>query len=310
MPELPEVETVRRGLAPLLEGAMLAEVRLNRADLRFPFPERFVERLRRRRIEALERRAKYLLARLEGGLVLLTHLGMTGRFIIEPPEGEAAMPGAFAHEAGRHPQHDHVIFRLDSGAAIRFNDARRFGYMTLIEADELDNHPLLAGLGVEPTGAEFTAAYLAKRAKGRAAPLKSFLLDQRVVAGLGNIYVCEALYRARLHPMRAAGCLAERPTRADGAANRLVAAIRAVLCEAIAAGGSSLRDYRQANGDLGYFQHSFAVYGREGEPCQTPSCGGIIQRVVQCGRSSFYCPRCQRRTARAPASTNRHRRDT
>ncbi len=308
MPELPEVETVRRGLAPILEGAVLTGITLNRADLRFPFPERFAERLRNRRVEALERRAKYILARLDDGARLLVHLGMTGRFIIEPRAGHAMMPGEFVHEAGCYPQHDHVVFRLDNGAAIRFNDARRFGYMTLIAAGELDRHPLLTGLGVEPLGEAFTPAYLAQRAKGRIAPLKSFLLDQRIVAGLGNIYVCEALYRARLHPGRAAGCLAAGAAKPDGAAARLVPAIQAVLSEAIAAGGSSLRDYRQANGDLGYFQHSFAVYGREGEACQTPSCGGIIQRIVQGGRSSFFCPKCQRQANRVRIHRNQHRR--
>jgi formamidopyrimidine-DNA glycosylase len=290
MPELPEVETVRRGLAPHLEGARLAAVELRRADLRFPFPDRFAERLTGRRVEALARRAKYLMARLDDGATLAMHLGMTGRFTIEPAYGAANVPGDFVYSTTRDPAHDHVLFALDTGTRLRFNDARRFGYMTVIEGDP-ETHPLIAGLGPEPLGG-LTAEHLAARSEGKIAPLKSFLLDQRIVAGLGNIYVCEALFRAGLRPTRAAGVLALKSGKPTAACARLAAAIPQVLEEAILAGGSSLRDFAGANGAPGYFQHTFAVYGREGEPC--PRCGGAVERIVQFGRSSFFCPHCQR----------------
>ncbi len=281
MPELPEVETVRRGLAPVLEGAVFVRVRQRRAGLRFPFPANFARRLKGRRAETLTRRAKYLLAHLDNGEVLAMHLGMSGRFVIgaKGERGDA--------------RHDHVVFEMSNGAVIRYNDARRFGSMALIPADALAEHPLFAGLGVEPLGDELTPAWIAARASGRRQPLKAFLLDQRVVAGIGNIYACEALYRARLAPQKPASVLASGNGAPTPAARRLVKAVKAVLAEAIAAGGSSLRDYRKADGSLGYFQHSFAVYGREGQVCQRQGCGGIVERMVQNGRSTFYCPRCQ-----------------
>jgi formamidopyrimidine-DNA glycosylase len=300
MPELPEVETVRRGLAPVLEGARFAKVEQRRADLRFPFPDDFAKRLKGRTVVELGRRAKYLTASLDDGAVLAMHLGMSGRFSIEQggkagaAGGERAQLGEFVHEAGGDAKHDHVVFTMSNGAVIRYNDARRFGYMTLIEAGGLDAHPLFKALGVEPLSPAMTPALLAKRAAGRAQPLKAFLLDQRVIAGLGNIYVCEALHRAALSPFRAASVLAvtggEKPSPAG---KKLAEAIRAVLHDAIAAGGSSLRDYRQADGSLGYFQHTFCVYGRGGEVCRRKGCGGMVERAVQNGRSTFYCPTCQ-----------------
>jgi formamidopyrimidine-DNA glycosylase len=296
MPELPEVETVRRGLAPVLEGARFAKVEQRRADLRFPFPQNFAARLEGRRVERLERRAKYLLARLDSGEALAMHLGMSGRFTIENGAGTGSpeMLGEFVHDAGHHARHDHVVFTMTNGAAIRYNDARRFGYMALIEPGGLDSHPLFKGLGIEPLGPEMTPAYIAGRAAGRAQPLKAFLLDQRIVAGLGNIYVCEALHRAVLAPSRPASVLAGKTGAPSAAGRKLAEAIVAVLKDAVAAGGSSLRDYRQADGSLGYFQHTFCVYGREGKVCMRRGCGGMVERMVQNGRSTFYCPRCQK----------------
>ena len=299
MPELPEVETVRRGLAPVIEGARFSAVELRRADLRFPFPDGFVQHLVGQRVGKLARRAKYLLAHTDN-IVLLMHLGMSGRFsIVAPAKGAplsaaAAQPGEFVHAAGNLPAHDHVVFDFDSGARIIYNDARRFGYMTLIPPDALETHPLLRDLGPEPLGDEMTPAYLAERGRGRIQPLKSFLLDQRNVAGLGNIYVCEALHRARLSPFASADRLATATGRPSAGAKRLALAVPEVLREAIAAGGSSLRDHRRADGTLGYFQHAFAVYDREGEPCPRRDCGGSVRRKVQNARSTFYCPRCQR----------------
>ncbi len=283
MPELPEVETVRRGLAPHWEGAVFSRVELRRADLRFPFPERFARRLQGQRVLTLDRRAKYLLAGLSGGEVLAMHLGMTGRFTIILAAGGSA-PAT----------HDHVIFTMQSGTVVRFNDVRRFGFMTLIEAEQAAAHPLLRDLGVEPLGPDLTPAHLAARARGKKQPLKSFLLDQHVIAGLGNIYVCEALYRTKLDPRTPAQTLANATGEPSAAARRLVPAIINVLNEAIAAGGSTLRDYAQADGSPGYFQHNFAVYGREGEPCQRRACHGVITRIAQSGRSTFYCPACQK----------------
>lgn len=299
MPELPEVETVRRGLAPVMEGARIRAVVLRRPDLRFPFPDGFVQHLAGQRVERLERRAKYLLAHT-ANVVLAMHLGMSGRFTIIPPakgaplSGAPVQPGAFVHEAGNDRAHDHVVFDFESGARIVYNDARRFGYMTLIAPDELDSHPLFRDLGPEPLSPALTTEYIAQRASGRIQPLKSFLLDQRNIAGLGNIYVCEALFRARLSPFAPAGRLATATGRLSAGAKRLAAAIREVLQEAIAAGGSSLRDHRGVDGTLGYFQHTFAVYGREGEPCLRTDCSGRVCREVQNARSTFYCPRCQR----------------
>jgi formamidopyrimidine-DNA glycosylase len=282
MPELPEVETVRRGLAPTFVGGRIARVIARRPDLRFPLPARFAARLAGRRVEALRRRAKYLLADLDSGETLVMHLGMSGSFRIENRP-----VGAFHHPRGEGPTHDHVEFELEGGARVVYNDPRRFGMMDLVATSALDQHPLFAGLGVEPLSPAFGAAALADLLAGVRAPLKAALLDQRRVAGLGNIYVCEALWRARLSPLREAGGLSGAETR------KLAKAIRAVLEAAIAAGGSTLRDHRQADGTLGYFQHSFAVYDREGQVCGHSRCGGIIARIVQSGRSTFYCPHSQ-----------------
>ncbi len=292
MPELPEVETVRRGLCPVLEGAIIERVELRRPDLRFPFSPRFAARLRGRRIDALRRRGKYLLAETEADLVLVMHLGMTGSFRVEgaEPVGRRFLYHARAKDAA----HDHAIFHLRSGLRVIYNDARRFGFMLLIGRDELETHPLLAGLGLEPTGNALSAEALAPRFAGRAAPLKAILSDQRVVAGLGNIYACEALWRARLSPLRTAGTLVRAGGRPSERLERLTEAVRAVIRDAIEAGGSSLRDYVQADGTLGMFQHAFAVYDRERAPCQRPGCRGRIRRIVQSGRSTFYCPVCQR----------------
>jgi formamidopyrimidine-DNA glycosylase len=297
MPELPEVETVRRGLAPVMEGASFACVEQRRPDLRFPVPEQFAERLTGRGVRKLERRAKYLMARLDDGQTLVMHLGMSGRFIIGSHVGGVnsaeTMPGAFVHSAGESDKHDHVVFEMSNLAVIRYNDARRFGYMTLVADGEFDAHPLFHKLGIEPLGGDLDAHFLARKGQGRKQPLKSFLLDQQIIAGLGNIYVCEALFRAGLMPDSPASVLAAKNGAPSGAAKRLAPAIRAVLEDALAAGGSSLRDYRKADGSLGYFQHSFGVYGREGRPCMKPRCSGVVQRLVQNGRSTFYCPTCQ-----------------
>jgi formamidopyrimidine-DNA glycosylase len=287
MPELPEVETVRRGLAPVLEGARLARVQQHRPDLRFPFPEGFVQRLTGARIERLDRRAKYLLARLDRGEVLVMHLGMSGRFEIEGA-GVAKRPGDFVYAAAADPKHAHVVFETEAGARVTYFDPRRFGYMGLVEAAGLDAHPWFAGLGPEPLGPEFNAAHLAAAFAGRKQSVKAMLLDQRVVAGLGNIYVCEVLHRAGVSPERPAGEVARKRLEA------IAAAVGEVLGEAIDAGGSTLRDYAAADGALGYFQHSFRAYGREHEPCDRAGCRGVIRRIVQSGRSSFFCAECQR----------------
>ncbi len=297
MPELPEVETVRRGLQPAMEGATIARVEQRRPDLRFPFPERFAERLTGRRIVSVGRRAKFLIVHLDRDPVLICHLGMSGSFRIEADDGET-MPGVFHHERSKAAAHDHVVFHLekDGGRArVIFNDPRRFGFMLFAQGAELDEHPMLAGLGIEPTGNALDGAALTDPLRGRSAPLKAALLDQHVVAGLGNIYVCEALWRAGLSPRRKAGSIAAAPGKpASARAERLARAIRAVIADAVEAGGSSLRDYIHADGSLGYFQHAFSVYGREGMPCPRPGCGGTIRRIVQSGRSTFYCPTCQR----------------
>ena len=297
MPELPEVETVRRGLVPVLEGAVIERVEQRRPDLRFPFPADFAARLVGRRVTALGRRAKYLLADLDDGTVLVAHLGMSGSFRIEGEPGEEDMPGDFHRARSRDPLHDHVVFHIEKDGwrgRVTYNDPRRFGFMDLVPRGLVEAHPYFAALGVEPNGNAFDAAYLAARFKGKAAPLKAALLDQRVVAGLGNIYVCEALWRARLSPRRTAGSI----VRADGTATArlrdLADAVRAVIGEAIEAGGSSLRDHMRTDGTLGYFQHSFRVYDREGKACLRPDCGGSVQRIVQSGRSTFFCNTCQR----------------
>lgn len=291
MPELPEVETVRRGLSPVMDGAVIERTEVRRADLRFPFPERFAERLAGRRVTALSRRAKYLVVDLDDGSVLLMHLGMSGSFRIEHGEG-AEMPGVFHRDRSKDPAHDHVVFHLKGGVSIVYNDPRRFGFMVLAERGSLADHPLMRHLGREPTGNGLDATFLATAFAHKATSLKSALLDQRLVAGLGNIYVCEALWRARLSPSRMAGSLVRKDGSPSARLDALAEAIRAVIAEAIEAGGSSLRDHRQADGSLGYFQHRFAVYDREGEPC--PRCGGPVRRIVQTGRSTFFCSACQR----------------
>jgi formamidopyrimidine-DNA glycosylase len=293
MPELPEVETVRRGLQPVMEGAKIVKAEARRADLRFPFQPDFVKRLQGQTVTGLGRRAKYLMADLASGDVLLMHLGMSGSFRVIRPEDEKS-PGEFHHPRGKDVTHDHVLFRMSSGADIVFNDPRRFGYMKVIARNALEDEPLLRGLGPEPLGNEFDAAMLARSCAGKKTSLKAALLDQRVVAGLGNIYVCEALFRALLSPRRLAATLATRKEEPTDHAKRLVSAIHAVLNDAIKAGGSSLRDHRQTTGELGYFQHSFRVYDREGEPCKTAGCSGIVRRFTQNGRSTFWCPKCQK----------------
>ena len=296
MPELPEVETVRRGLQPVLEGARLVKVEARRPDLRFPFPERFSERLTGRTVTALGRRAKYLTMHIEDGPVLICHLGMSGSFRVEAAEG-SDIPGTFHHERSKSAVHDHVVFDVvspkDERSSVIFNDPRRFGFMLFAEGAP-DTHPMLAGLGIEPTGNALDGPLLASLLKDRRSPLKAALLDQRLIAGLGNIYVAEALWRAGLSPLREAGTIAGSGKKAKEQSARLAEAIRSVIADAIAAGGSSLRDYVQADGSLGYFQHSFAVYDREGEPCPKPGCRGHIERIVQSGRSTFYCRTCQR----------------
>ena len=339
MPELPEVETVRLGLEPVLRGRRFVRVDQRRPDLRFPLPERFAERLMGRTVERLERRAKYILVHLDSAEVLAIHLGMTGRFSVRLPQsstlprparrGEGGGQGRQASEpaAGRHPRtgrgaassllpteeqadgtqlgeyahqhgddtrHDHLVFTMSGGAVVTYNDARRFGYMALVPQSELNDHAYFAGLGVEPLGDALSPAYLAGRARAKRVDLKALLMDQRVVAGLGNIYVCEALYRAGLDPFKAAARLATKTAKPMPAAARLVTAIKAVLKDAMGAGGSTLRDYKLADGSIGRFQDQFAVYGREGEPCSRPACRGRVRRKTQGGRSTFYCPTCQR----------------
>src|SRR6266700_6667641 len=284
MPELPEVETVRRGLQPVMEGSKIVRAEARRKDLRFPFQADFVARLQGQTVTGLGRRAKYLLADLGSGDVLLMHLGMSGSFRIRKPD-EEDMPGQFHHPRDKNGAHDHVVFHMSSGANVVFNDPRRFGYMKVIARNALDREPLLQGLGPEPLGNEFDACLLARACAAKKTSLKAALLDQRVVAGLGNIYVCEALHRSHLSPRRSASTLANRKKQPTDHAQRLVSAIRAVLNDAIQAGGSSLRDHRQTNGELGYFQKSFRVYDRERQKCSTPKCKGTIKRFGQNGRS-------------------------
>ncbi|UZD90998.1 bifunctional DNA-formamidopyrimidine glycosylase/DNA-(apurinic or apyrimidinic site) lyase [Cognatishimia activa] len=283
MPELPEVETVRRGLVPVMENAVIAQADVNRPDLRWPFPERMSERLTRARVTSLRRRSKYILADLSTDETLLIHLGMSGRMLIS---GDPL--GQFLNDHPAPEKHDHVVFHMDNGARVTFNDPRRFGAMDLLETATANEHPLLASIGPEPLGNDFHEDYLVERLNGRKTPVKSALLDQKIVAGLGNIYVCEALFRAKISPKRHVNKLSAARIRT------LVPIIREVLTEAISAGGSSLKDFRQADGELGYFQYSFDVYGREAEACRTPDCNGRIARITQSGRSSFYCPQCQR----------------
>ena len=294
MPELPEVETVMRGLKPVLEGSRIAGVSLRRAGLRFPFPAGVAERLTGSRVTGLRRRAKYILAELDTGEVLLVHLGMTGRFTVFAGEvarnlGEFYFETA-AGEAGQGP-HDHVVLMLEDGTRVVYTDPRRFGVMDVFPEAEAASHKLLGGIGVEPLGNEFSAAYLAERFRYKAAPLKAALLDQHIVAGLGNIYVCEALYRAGLSPRRKARTLVKKKGH-DPRLDDLVRHVREVLAEAIKAGGSTLQDFAHADGGAGAFQQSFLVYDREGLPCM--GCGASIERLVQSGRSTFYCRHCQK----------------
>jgi formamidopyrimidine-DNA glycosylase len=293
VPELPEVETVRRGLAPAMEGARLIMIEVRRPDLRFPFPKDFAKRLAGQTVTGLGRRAKYLLADLSSGEVLLMHLGMSGSFRVEK-SGESVTPGEFHYPRGEAGKHDHVVFQMSSGYTVIFNDPRRFGFMKLIPRDKLETEPHLEPLGPEPLGNRFDAETLAQSLAGKKTNLKAALSDQKVVAGLGNIYVCEAMHRSHLSPKRRASTLADRKGGPNEMTRSLVDAIRLVLNEAIKQGGSSLRDHRQTTGELGYFQHHFRVYDREGEKCPTPGCKGKIKRIVQTGRSTFYCPVCQR----------------
>jgi formamidopyrimidine-DNA glycosylase len=288
MPELPEVETVRRGLAPAMEGERFDKVEVRRGDLRWPLPKGFAQKLHGKLVEGLGRRAKYLLADLSSGEVLLMHLGMSGSFRV----GKNGTTGNYYHERLKGTAHDHIVFHMSNGTTVTFNDPRRFGSMKLVPRARLEQEPLLRALGPEPLGNEFDAVILAKACAGKKTSLKAALSDQRVVAGLGNIYVCEALFRARLSPKRRASTIANRNGRPNERAERLVEAIKVVLLDAIEAGGSSLRDHRRADGSLGDFQHNFKVYDREGEPC--PDCRGKIKRIVQVGRSTFYCPSCQK----------------
>ena len=332
MPELPEVETVRAGLEAVLCGHRFLRVDQRRDDLRFPLPERFAARLTGRTVVRLDRRAKYILVHLDQAEVLAVHLGMTGRFSVElpgsrwpaqapsrprpAPRGDApqrraapsanprsmckdtrqegAQLGKFTHAQGHDAKHDHLVFTMSNGAVVTYNDARRFGYMTLVPESGLNDHAYFSGLGVEPLGEALTPHYLAGRAAGKKVALKALLMDQHIIAGLGNIYACEALFRAGLDPFKGAARLASRTGRPTSAAVRLVAAIKAVLADAVEAGGSTLRDYKQADGSLGRFQHQFAVYGRDGTPCSRPGCRGRVARNTQEGRSTFYCPACQR----------------
>lgn len=281
MPELPEVETVRRGLAPVMEGAVIAAAAVNRPDLRWPFPPNMAERLTGQTVTALRRRSKYILADLSSGETLIIHLGMSGRMLVS-----GQILGQFYENHPAPTKHDHVVLDMDNGTRVTFNDARRFGAMDLTATPDTEKHWLIRDIGPEPLGNAFSESSLKARLKNRATPIKTALLDQKNVAGLGNIYVCEVLHRAGINPTSLSGQLSG-PRVAS-----LVPIIRAVLTEAIDAGGSSLRDYRQTDGELGYFQHTFRVYDRAGAPCLT--CATPIARIVQSGRSTFYCPFCQK----------------
>ncbi len=296
MPELPEVETVRRGLAPVMENAMIESMELRRADLRFPFPEHFAGKITGQKVLGLGRRAKYLLADLSGGDTLIMHLGMSGSFRIVMDDRDT-IPGVFHHERNRLAAHDHVVFHLNGpagSARVIYNDPRRFGFMDLAPRNTLYEHKYFRDLGVEPVGNALSAELLAGLLANRNTPLKSALLDQRLIAGLGNIYVCEALHRSGLSPLRLARTLTLASGKPGKRLSPLLVAIREVIAEAIEAGGSSLRDHRQADGSLGYFQHRFRVYDRQGEPCPRTGCGGTVKRIVQSGRSTFFCSSCQR----------------
>lgn len=292
MPELPEVETVRTGLAPVMEGDVITRVEQRRPNLRFPFPDDFRARLEGQKVATLGRRAKYLLADLASGDVLVMHLGMSGSFRVEDDKDDDA-PGAFHHPKPKNPKHDHVVLHFSNGKRIVYNDPRRFGFMTLVARATLDTHPLFARLGIEPLGNRLDGPFLASAFGGKKTPLKAALLDQHIIAGLGNIYVCEALWRAGLSPKRAAGTLARKDGKSTVGADKLAQVIRDVLNDAVKAGGSTLRDHVQTDGSLGYFQHTFAVYDQEHEPCRREGCRGTIQRITQSGRSTFFCAQCQ-----------------
>lgn len=292
MPELPEVETVRRGLAPVMERARFVKVEARRPDLRWPLPKDFAARLHGQTVSGLGRRAKYLLVDLSSGDVLLMHLGMSGSFRVQM-NGAERTPGEYHRERSKALAHDHVVFHMSSGATVTFNDPRRFGFMKLVPRAHLAEEPLMRAIGPEPLGNEFDPAMLARACEGKKTSLKAALSDQRVVAGLGNIYVCEALHRARLSPKRRASTIASRGGAPNERARALVDGIKAVLRDAIEAGGSSLRDHRRTDGELGLFQHNFRAYDREGAKCPRRD-GGVIRRIVQGARSTFYCPVCQR----------------
>ena len=293
MPELPEVETVRRGLQPAMEGARFESVQMRRGDLRWPLPKNFVQRLEGKTVERLLRRGKYLLAELSSGDVLVMHLGMSGSFRVALPS-HTKTPGRFYQERSENRGHDHIVFGMSSGAEVTFNDPRRFGFMKIVPASRLETDPLLVRLGPEPLSGEFDAAVLARACWRRKTSLKAALTNQRIVAGLGNIYACEALHRAGISPRRKSGTIASKTGEPNDRARVLVEAIKAVLNDAIVQGGSSLRDHRQTSGELGSFQHHFRAYDRQGETCPTRGCGGVIERIVQTGRSTFYCRTCQR----------------
>lgn len=296
MPELPEVETVRRGLAPVMEDSTIVDAVVNRPNLRFPFPDQFAERLEGRKVISVGRRAKYLVLDLDSDDVLIMHLGMSGSFRVELEKG-ATLPGSFYHPRCDARKHDHVILGLEGKygkAQVIYNDPRRFGYMDLVKRVDLAESKHFKNIGVEPTGNALDGTLLASLMEGKSAPLKAALLDQRLIAGLGNIYVCEALWRSGLSPKRKASTIARKGGKATERSELLATSIRDVIAAAIEAGGSSLRDHKQTDGSMGYFQHSFNVYGREGEECSNSGCQSIIKRIVQSGRSTFFCPSCQR----------------
>jgi formamidopyrimidine-DNA glycosylase len=293
VPELPEVETVMQGLMPVLVGAKVRRLEAMRPDLRFPLPENFASRVEGQTIERLERRAKYLIAVLSGGEALVMHLGMTGRFSVARGKSSELL-GDYIYESGGDPKHDHVVFHVSGGVRVIYNDPRRFGFMLMMPEAVRDQHPLFRNLGTEPLGDLLTAEYLAKRAYGKKVNLKAFLMDQRIVAGLGNIYVSEALHRAGLSPDRGARFLSDRRGQPTARAEALVPAIKSVLEQAILAGGSTLKDYRHADGAKGSFQEAFGVYDRDGKPCTRGGCMGEIKRTIHCGRATYFCPHCQK----------------
>ncbi len=297
MPELPEVETVKRGLEPILLGQVIADVQLRRANLRFPFPPDFAAKLKGARVLGLTRRAKYILIDLNNDRTLITHLGMTGRFTALKPEGDSTNLGEFYFETGVNQNadgpHDHVVFTLGNRMRLVYSDPRRFGMMDLVHTPDLAQHKLLKDIGIEPLGNELSTEYVAEKFRGKSAPLKAALLDQRIIAGLGNIYVCEALHRARLSPMRKAGTLVKAKSH-DPRLDNLLRHIKDILNDAIFAGGSTLQDFVGADGEKGAYQQRFSAYDREGENCNNSGCSGQIKRITQSGRSTFYCPTCQK----------------